>query len=159
MIKPFDSLPDELIILLGLSVASYGSLVDFVKFRGVSKRMRKLLSDEAVIRNVIEERKGEFIWYEINEHTEFTIRSFEEIQESVSKRQGNSIFLLSDKDPDDIIRYLVAKRWSDRMRHPEALNMSISILPARHVAALFDQIDAALLIQKNDTSLIRVDNL
>jgi hypothetical protein len=44
------------------------------------------------------------------------------------------------------------------MRHPEALSMSLSILPARHVAALFYQIDTVLLIQKSDTSLIRLNN-
>jgi hypothetical protein len=115
-------------------------------------------SEVASALDVLEERPEEFVWYEVNEHTELLDKTPEEIRQALSERKNNAIYVLSAEKPDEVVRYLVAKRWSDRMRHPEALSMSLSILPARHVAALFYQIDTVLLIQKSDTSLIRLNN-
>jgi len=44
------------------------------------------------------------------------------------------------------------------MRHPEALNMSISILPERMISSLFELIDGVVLIQKGDANLVRISN-
>lgn len=106
---------------------------------------------------LIEQREERPVCYFVNEHVELNQCSFEEVTEAVTSRKQNSIYLLSNNDPTEVTRFLVAKRWNERMRHPEALSMSISILPARHVNALFDQVDAVVLVQKSEVCLVRID--
>ena len=106
---------------------------------------------------VLEHSDEKLVCYRVSEHTELSQCSFKNVRESVASRSEDSIFLISENDPMDVTRFLIAKRWNERMRHPEALSMSISILPARHVGALFEQVDAIVLVQKGDFSLLRIN--
>ena len=107
---------------------------------------------------LLEHRDDTLECYLVGEHVELSRFSFEEVRNSASNPKEDLIFLVSDSDPDDLTRHLIAKRWNERMRHPEALNMSISILPDRMVKSLFKQIDTVVLIQKGEASLLRVSN-
>ena len=95
--------------------------------------------------------------YQVSEHVDLQECSLEVVQEAVQASSTEGIYLVINGDPSKVFQFLISKKWHERMKHPEALNISISILPARHVSALFEQIDSIVLVQKSGADLLRID--
>ena len=81
--------------------------------------------------------------------------SFGDIKQAVSDQSGPRMFLLTEKSQNDLIRFFAAKRWFERLGHPQALSMFLTLLPAKHIKLLFAEINTCVLVQQDSIELVR----
>lgn len=97
--------------------------------------------------------------FHVQQHVSLSACSFDTIKQAATDRQEVSIYLLSSQAKGELLRQLFSKRWNERLTHPEALSMSLSLLPTRNVASLFEYVDTAVLVQNGDVEMVRLNNL
>ena len=105
---------------------------------------------------LIEQRDAELQCFDVQENVSLVSCSFAEIKQAITDRAGPRIFLLSEKNPNDLKSFLTANRWNERLGHPQALSMFLTLMPAKFVKLLFAEIDACILVQKSDIELVRL---
>ena len=103
----------------------------------------------------IQQRRPSLNCFEIGEHVNLASCSFTDISQAVADKDGPKIFLLTEKSSIKLSSFFAAKRWNERLGHPQALSMFLTLLPAKSIRRLFEQIDACVLIQKSDLELVR----
>ena len=104
------------------------------------------------------ESKQDLNCYRVLEHVNLSKCSLDEVKDVADKRAEVAIFLLSTQESAELLRFLLSKRWNERLAHPEALSMSLSLLPARNISSLFEHLDTIVLVQKGNVEMIRITN-
>ena len=104
----------------------------------------------------IEQRCSSLQCFDIEENVNLINCSFADIKHAVANKNGPKIFLLTEKSQNDLRRFFTAKRWNERLGHPQALSMFLTLLPAKNIKLLFAEIDACVLVQNNDIELVRL---
>ena len=107
---------------------------------------------------VLGQSRADLNCFRVLEHVNLEVCSFDEIKDAAANRQEFVTFLLSVHESAELLRYLFSKRWNERLGHPEALSMSLSLLPAHNIGSLFEQLDTIVLVQKGDVEMIRISN-
>ena len=105
---------------------------------------------------LLEQRFSEMQCFDIQENVNLVPCSFAEIRQAVTSKDGPKIFVLSDNTQNQLRSFFAAKRWNERLGHPQALSMFLTLLPAKNIKLLFEEIDTCILVQKSDLELVRL---
>ena len=105
---------------------------------------------------LLEQRISGIRCFDIQKNVNLVPCSFTEIKQAVANKDGPKIFVLSNNNQDELRGFFAAKRWNERLGHPQALSMFLTLLPARNIQLLFEEIDACILVQKSDIELVRL---
>ena len=105
---------------------------------------------------LIEQRNSEMQCFRVQENGSVVPSSFAEIRQAVASKDGPKIFVLTKNSEDELNSFFTTKPWNDRLGHPRALSMFLTVLPAKNIERLFAKIDACILVQSSDTELVRL---
>ena len=105
---------------------------------------------------LLEQRSSELQCYQVRKNVNLVSCTFAEIKQAVASKDGPKIFVLTNNTEDELHSFFIAKPWNDRLGHPQAISMFLTLLPAKNIERLFANIDTCIMVQGSDVELVRL---